>query len=294
MHDDEVETDESLVRSLLAAQFPEWSELPLERVEPAGTDNVIYRLGDDMAVRMPRLPQHADRLEKERRWLPELAPLLPLAVPLPLAVGKPGQSYPFEWSVYSWLEGETAALDRLTDPLRTATDLAGFLTALQLVDPTGGPAPGAHNAGRGAPLATRDASVRKAIAALRGELDADAVTATWERALEAPVWQDTPVWIHGDLDSRNLLVCEGRLSAVLDFGCLGVGDPACDVMVAWKLLPVGAHDVFRAALSVDEATWARAHGWVLSQAVNALSYYTLETNAVLVLEARRWLGEVLP
>jgi aminoglycoside phosphotransferase (APT) family kinase protein len=135
--------------------------------------------------------------------------------------------------------------------------------------------------------------VRKAIVSLRDDLDVNAATAAWERALEAPVWQGAPVWIHGDLDSRNLLVREGRLSAVLDFGCLGVGDPACDVMVAWKLLPANVRDVFRATLSIDEATWERARGWVLSQVLNALAYYTLETNAVLVREARRWLGEVL-
>ena len=293
MHADEVATDESLVRDLLTAQFPEWSELPIERVEPGGTDNAIYRLGEDVAVRLPLLRQNADRLKKERRWLPKLAPLLPLAVPTPVAVGKPGQGYPFEWSVYGWLEGETATLDRLADPFQTATDLASFVAALQLIDPTGGPAPGAHNAGRGAPLATRDASVCRAIGGLRDELDVSAVTAAWERALEAPVWQDKPVWIHGDLDSRNMLARNGRLSAVLDFGCLGVGDPACDVAVALKLLPEHARGTFCAALTVDEATWVRARGWVLSQAVNALAYYTLETNAVLVLEARRWLSEVL-
>ena len=293
MHTDELDIDVPLVRRLLAGQFPEWLELPIAQVEPAGTDNVIYRLGNDMAIRLPRLPQHAERLEKERLWLPRLAPLLPLAVPIPLAIGKPTEGYPFEWSVYRWLEGETATLDRLADPLQTAIDLADFVAALQLIDPTGGPAPGAHNAGRGAPLATRDGPMRKAIAALRDELDADAVTAAWERALEAPIWQGTPVWIHGDLDSRNLLVRAGRLSAVLDFGCLGIGDPACDVMVAWKLLPANVRDAFRTALSIDEATWARARGWVLSQALNALGYYTVETNAVLVLEARRWLGEVL-
>ena len=293
MHADELEIDEPLVRRLLAAQFPQWAKLPLEPVLPAGTDNAIYRLGDDMAVRLPRIHWAAERVEKEVDWLPKLAPHLPLPIPVPLARGGPDDDYPWHWSVCRWLEGETATVDRLADAYQTATDIAGFVAALQLIDPTGGPAPGAHNAGRGAPLATRDASVRKAVAVLRGDLDAHAVTVAWERALEAPVWQGTPVWIHGDLDSRNLLVREGRLSAVIDFGCLGVGDPACDVMVAWKLLPAHVRDVFRATLSIDETTWERARGWVLSQALNALAYYTLETNAVLVLEARRWLREVL-
>jgi aminoglycoside phosphotransferase (APT) family kinase protein len=293
MHADELDVDVPLVRRLLAAQFPARADLPLEPVVPTGTDNAIYRLGVDMTVRLPRLPQSAGRLEKERNWLPRLAPFLPLAVPAPLAVGNPDDRYPLEWSVYSWLEGNAATVDRISDPGVAATDLASFIAALQLIDATGGPAPGTHNAWRGAPLARRDSAVRSSIAALHDELDVDAVTDAWSAALEAPAWHSQPVWIHGDLDSRNLLVREGRLCAVLDFGCLGVGDPACDVMVAWKLFSGVARDAFRAALAVDEPTWARARGWVLSQALIALSYYTLETNAVLVLEARNWLNEVL-
>ena len=174
-----------------------------------------------------------------------------------------------------------------------ATDLAQFVAALQRIDPTGGPEPGEHNFFRGEPLATRDASTRAAIVALGGTIDVDAMTAAWESALRSPEWERPPVWIHGDLDSRNLLAEEGRLSAVIDWGGLGVGDPACDVMVAWKILSADTRDTFRGALSVDESTWARARGWALSQSLMALSYYTLETNPVLVLEAQRWLAEVL-
>jgi aminoglycoside phosphotransferase (APT) family kinase protein len=195
--------------------------------------------------------------------------------------------------VYRWLRGEDATVDRVLDPGRLALDLARFVRALQRIDPTRGPAPGEHNAFRGVPLATRDARTRAAIDLLRDSIDADAVTAVWESALRAPEWERPPVWIHGDLDPRNLLVDEGRLSAVIDWGCLGVGDPACDVMAAWKALPADTREVFRAELRVDESTWARAHGWALSQALIALSYYTMETNPVLVLEARRWLVEVL-
>lgn len=293
MHADEVDTDAALVRRLLTEQFPRWADRPIEPVLPRGTDNALYRLGDDMVVRLPRTERTSGTLEIERRWLPRLAPLLPLAVPAPLAAGSPGEGYPFVWSVYSWLQGENATLERIADLHQAATDLAQFLTALQRVDPTGGPAPSEYNAWRGVPLAMRDEQVRASITSLRSAIDVDAVTAAWEEALQAPEWQHPPVWLHGDLDSRNLLVEQGRLTAVLDFGCLGVGDPACDVMVAWKLLSADTREIFRAALSVDEATWARGRGWALSQALIALAYYTLETNAVLVREAQRWLAEVL-
>jgi aminoglycoside phosphotransferase (APT) family kinase protein len=293
MHADEVDTDVSLVRRLLDGQFPEWAGLAIEAVTPFGTDNALYRLGDEMVVRMPRRERTNRTLEKERQWLPRLAPHLPITVPVPLALGIPADGYPFAWSVYTWLEGENATVDRVTDVGQFATDLAEFIAALQRIDPTGGPSPGEHNFFRGVPLSRRDAAARAAIESLEGELDVDAVTAAWEEALGAPEWHRPSVWIHGDLDSRNLLVQNGRLSGVIDFGGLGVGDPASDVMVAWKVLSPAARDVFRSALGVDEATWARSRGWVLSQALMALSYYTLETNAVLVREARRWLADVL-
>jgi len=293
MHQDEVEIDVSLVGRLLAGQFPEWAGLALQPLRPFGTDNALYRFGDDMVVRLPRRERTSRTLENERRWLPRLAPLLPLAVPVPLAEGMPAEGYPFAWSVYRWLKGESATPERITDLGQLAADLAQFVAALQRIDPTGGPSPGEHNFFRGVPLAKRDAATRAAIASLDGEIDVDAVTAAWEEALRAPEWQRPPVWIHGDLDARNLLVENGRLSAVIDFGGLGVGDPACDVMVAWKVLSADTRDSFRAALSVDGATWARSRGWALSQAVIALAYYTEETNSVLVAEAQRWMAEVL-
>jgi aminoglycoside phosphotransferase (APT) family kinase protein len=293
MHADEVDTDVALVGRLVAAQFPQWAELPIEPVRFRGTDNALYRLGEEMVVRLPRIQQATVALEKERKWLPTLAPLLPLAVPVLLAEGKPAEGYPWEWSVYRWLEGEPATVEPFADLGQAAADLAEFIGALQRVDPTDGPPPGEHNGFRGEPLAARDAAVRKAIASLGDEIDGGRATAAWEAALRAPLWQHPSVWIHGDLDARNLLVVEGRLSAVIDFGCLGVGDPACDVMVAWKVLSPTARDSFRAALSIDEATWARGRGWALSQALGALAYYTLETNPVLVREARRWMSEVL-
>jgi aminoglycoside phosphotransferase (APT) family kinase protein len=292
MHADEVDTDTALVGRLIAAQFPRWADLPIEPVRSAGTDNAIYRLGNDMVVRLPRSQSRTGPLEKERRWLPRLAPLLPLAIPVPLATGMPAEDYPFEWSVNRWLEGETATSEHIADLGQAATDLAQFVAALQRVDLTDGPPPGEHNFFRGVPLAARDAATRTAIASLHSEIDVGAVTAEWEAALRVPGWQRPPVWIHGDLSSGNLLVEQGRLSAVIDFGCLGVGDPACDLMIAWTLLSAETRDVFRAALSVDDATWARGRGWALSWALIALPYY-LDTNPAIVRDARRTIAEVL-
>jgi len=291
MHPDEVPTSAELVRRLVDEQFPDWAELPIERVASFGTDHALYRLSAEMVVRLPRREVNERSLRNERRWLPKLAAHLPLAVPLPLAEGRPGHGYPFEWSVYRWLDGVPA--DREPIASRAAEDLAAFIGALQRVDASEAPRPGEHNAWRGVPLARREEGTRASIAALRDVIDADAATAAWGEALAAPVWDRAPVWHHGDLDVRNLLVTDGRLSGVIDFGCLGAGDPACDVAVAWKVVPAAERDAFRRALCVDDATWLRAHGWVLSQAVGALAYYTLENNRVLVLEARRWLDEVL-
>lgn len=292
MHDNEVHTDESLVRRLLAAQFPQWADLPIEPVRSAGTDNALYRLGDEMAVRLPRIHWAAEQPDKECEWLPKLAPYLPLSIPVPLAKGEPGEGYPWTWSICRWLDGENATIDRIVDPTQLATELAGFVAALHGIDASGGPRPGLHNSSRGVPLATRDASTRAAIDALDGIVDVGAVTTAWDAALDAPVWDGPPVWIHGDLQSGNLLVVDGRLSAVIDFGCLGVGDPACDVMVAWTLFSSEARAAYGAALAVDDATWARGRGWALSTSLIALPYYK-DTNPTLAGIARCTLAEVL-
>ncbi len=293
MHADEVETDASLVRRLLESQFPHWVDLSIELVDSWGTDNALYRLGDELVVRLPRTPRTTEALTKETTWLPRLAPLLPLAVPTPVAEGTPTDGYPFAWAVYSWIRGEDATREAVGDLRQAARDLADFVAALHEIDATGGPVPGDHNVFRGEPLSARDAATRRSIDTLGDAIDAGAATAAWESALRAQEWQDAPVWIHGDLDARNLLVEDGRLVAVIDWGCLGVGDPACDFMVAWKALSAETRDIFLDGLSVDESARTRARGWALSQAVNALSYYTLETNPALVLEAQRWIGQVL-
>jgi len=292
MHDDEVDTDASLVGRLLAAQFPQWADHSIEPVQSAGTDNALYRLGDDMVVRLPRIQWATGQVDKEHQWLPRLAPCLPLAIPIPLAKGQPGEGYPWHWSVYRWLEGENATIERIADPRQAAIDLAQFIAALQRIDATGGPLPGPYNSYRGEPLAMRDTRTRDVIAALQGALDTDAVTAVWDAAIKAPAWRGPPVWLHGDLQSGNLLAVEGRLSAVIDFGCLGVGDPAYDVMAAWLYLSAETRAVFRAALSVDDATWVRGRGLALSVGLIALPYYQ-RTNPVLAGIARRAIDEAL-
>jgi aminoglycoside phosphotransferase (APT) family kinase protein len=283
MHADELEIDEALVRRLLAEQLPEWAWLPLRRVEPAGTVNAIFRLGDDLSVRLARRKGPTEPGGTEVEWLPRLAPLLPVEVPLPVAQGRPSRDYPWFWDVQTWVEGETAPVDDV-DAIGAAHDLAELVRALQRIDPAGAPA------GRGVPLAERDESFRYWLARFDGD---PRVAAEWERALAAPPWAGPPVWHHGDLDVRNWLVRDGRITGVIDWGMAGVGDPACDLMVAWKLHSAQARDAFRETLPTDDATWERARGWVLSQAVAALSYYTPETNPVLCSEARSWLELVL-
>lgn len=292
MHADEVETDVSLVKRLLTAQFPQGADLPIKPVHSAGTDNALYRLGNDMVARLPRIHWALDQIDKERRWLPRLVPHLPLAILVRLAKGKPGEGYPWHWSVYRWLEGENATIDRIADPNQAAIDLAQFMIALQQIDTTGGPTPGSHDLARGKPLALRDTHTREAIAALQGMIDTEAVTAAWEAALQAPEWNRAPVWFHGDMLPGNLLFVQDRLSAVIDFGALGMGDPACDLMIAWGLFSGESRDTFRAALAVDDATWARGRGWALSQALIFIPYY-LNSNPVGVGYAQHAIEEAL-
>lgn len=291
MHDNEIETSVTLVKRLLAAQFPHWADLPVEPVSSAGTDNAIYRLGRDMAVRLPRIDWAIGQAAKEREWLPKLAPLLPLAVPVPLAQGKPDAGYPWHWSVYRWLEGENANPGSLSNPVQAARDLAHFIAALQRISPMGGPLALEYNL-RGTSLAQRDSETRAAIMALDGMFDSQVLMAIWETALQAPEWDRVPVWFHGDLLVGNVLFNRGRVSAIIDFGGLGVGDPACDLMIAWGLFSGMSRVQFRAALQVDDATWERGRGHALSQAVIFIPYY-LNTNPLGVAFARHTITEIL-
>ncbi|MFF7194397.1 aminoglycoside phosphotransferase family protein [Streptomyces sp. NPDC088197] len=291
MHPDLHPIDADLVRRLVAEQFPRWAGLDVRRFPSGGTVNAMYRLGDDMVVRLPLVAGGAGDVALEQEWLPRLAPLLPAAVPEVLGAGEPARGYPWPWSVYRWLDGEPPEAGALSEPVRLAEDIAGFVRAMRdvtLPDP-----PPAY---RGEPLAHHDASTRSAIARLRGipqeGVDCDGLTAVWEDALRAPVWDGPPVWVHSDLMPGNLLVSGGRLTAVIDFGCAGVGDPACDLFPAWNLLPPDAREVLRGALGVDDATWRRGRGRALSQAVNALPYYR-ETNPTMARNARHVIRAVL-
>lgn len=291
MHADEVATDVPLVRRLIAGQFPQWAELPITPVDSYGTDHAIYRLGDGLSVRLPRIGWATKQAAREATWLPRLAPHLPLAIPVQVAVGRPAEGYPYAWSVYEWLPGANAN-GTLDDLEQAAVDLAAFVSALRRVDTTG-----AHQrstGSRGSPLANLDDQVRKSIADLEahGRIDAAAALAAWEESLHAPVWAGPEVWVHGDLLPGNVLVVDGRLSAIIDFGCLNVGDPACDLQPAWNLFAGASRERFRAELDVDDASWLRGRGWVLFQTVAALAYYW-DTNPGMVRQATHALRQVL-
>jgi aminoglycoside phosphotransferase (APT) family kinase protein len=283
MHADELEIDELLVRRLLEAQFPQWATLALHRVQPSGTVNAIFRLGEELAIRLPRRDGPIEPGSKELEWLPKLAPLLQVEVPVPVAQGRPGGEYPWFWEIQTWVGGDVVPVEEI-DQIQAARDLAGLVRTLHRINPAGAPE------GRGISLQERDEEVRYWLARFDR---AAQVTPEWERALAARPWHGPPVWHHGDLDARNWLVRDRRISGVIDWGTMGVGDPAVDVMVAWKLHSAAARDAFREAFPTDDATWERARGWVLSQAVAILAYYTPQNNPVLYHEAEHWLELVL-
>jgi aminoglycoside phosphotransferase (APT) family kinase protein len=270
--------DEQLVRRLIAAQFPRWAGLPVTAVVPGGHDNRTFRLGDELSVRLPSGDGYALQVAKEQRWLPVLAPRLPLPIPEPVAHGAPGEGYPHEWSVCRWLEGEPATAAGVADPVALARELAGFLRALAAVDATGGPGPGAHNFHRGGPVTFYEAETLAAVDALGDRIPRAAALSVWKAAVEAE-WRGEPVWLHGDVAEGNLLLREGRLAAVIDFGTCGVGDPACDVVIAWTLLRGEAREAFRDALGADAATWARGRGWALWKAL--ITYDEVASQATL-------------
>jgi aminoglycoside phosphotransferase (APT) family kinase protein len=286
MHDDEVVSDAALVRGLLEARFPQWADRPIERVMSAGTDNAMYRLGDDLAVRLPRVATAAAALRKEREWLPALAPHLPLRVPGPVAWAEPDDRYPYPWAVVQWLPGELAGPAHVADPVRFAEDLAAFLLALRSVDTRGGPT---HR--RGAPPRLQEEAVRAGIAGLMGEVDGDAVWDAWRRVRAAADHPGPGVWFHGDLGYLNLLARDGRLCGVIDWGTCGVGDPAIETTIAWTYFDADAREAYRAALDVDAAEWSRGQAWVLT-GVFGVPYYR-DTNPVLVADKLRGIRQVL-
>ena len=286
MHAGETEIDLPLVKRLLAGQFPHLADRALKLVRSTGTVNAVYRLGDDLCVRLPRLGDWADSLEREWDWLPKLAPYISLNIPKALARGKPAQGYPFSWAIYDWIAGESYQDERIADERQAAIDLASFILELRGADIQGAP-----HGGRD-PLLALDLETRAAIDALQGVLDSGRVSAAWTQALTAPVWDGEPVWIHADLIRSNLLVREGRLCAVIDFGGAGVGDPAADVIPAWSVFGREGRLAFRQTLAVEEGTWQRARGFALHQALMIMPYYP-QTNPEFVSMAKRTVAEVL-
>jgi aminoglycoside phosphotransferase (APT) family kinase protein len=280
-----------LVARLVAAQFPQWADLPVREVNLQGWDNRTFRLGDDLSVRLPSAEGYTPQIEKEHRWLPRLARCLPLPIPAPIAKGQPAEGYPWEWSIYQWLPGEPAATAYIPDLTRFASDLAQFLGALYRIDPSDGPPAGPHSFYRGGPLSTYDAETRRSIKALADEIDPNLTTAIWDEALAA-TWQEPPVWVHGDVAVSNLLVQNGRLGAVIDFGCSAVGDPACDTVIAWTFLTDESRDVFRNELPVEPGAWKRGRGWALWKALITIEG-SRETDPIRTAESRRVLNEIL-
>lgn len=292
LHEDEVDIDASLAHRLLAGQLPRYSAMPLRRVASGGTEHAVFRLGDELAVRMPLHAGAVGGLLKEVRWLPVLAPHLTLAVPQVVSTGEPSGDFPFPWSVVGWLPGEDALTGRLDSLEEAALALGRFVMELRSIDVTHAPPPGAEGFVRGLPLVGRNVTFRAALARCGGLLDVERVGQIWDEALAAPVWNGPPVWLHADLIPANLLVRDGRLVGVLDFGAMATGDPAYDVTPAWHLLEWRARSAFREMVGADDATWRRARGLVVSGAVIALPYY-LHSNPTMVATARRGIREVL-
>ena len=267
-----INIDENLVSLLVASQFPQWENLLITPVEFSGWDNRTFRLGDNMSVRLPSEEWYVAQVEKEQYWLPKLSPFLPLQIPVPLALGNPDKNYPWRWSIYQWLEGDTATSENISNLHEFAISLAQFLVALQKINSSGGPPPGEHNFFRGGSLNVYDDETRNSIVALKNEINTDIATEVWEAALNTK-WNREPVWLHGDFATGNLLVNKGKLSAVIDFGCSGIGDPACDLTIAWTFLSGASRNAFIKALALDSATLARARGWTLWKALITLVEY---------------------
>ncbi|HEV2402630.1 MAG TPA: aminoglycoside phosphotransferase family protein [Candidatus Saccharimonadales bacterium] len=287
LHPDEVTIDAVLVHTLLADQSPEWKDLPLQPIAPPGTDNVMFRLGDSLALRLPRTEPAAKNIEKECQWLPKLAPHLPLPIPAPVAQGKPSEVYPLPWEICQLLPGKNLSVSHLDDLQQAAKDIGGFITALQKVDTTNAP-----TCKRGLPLSTRDAETRNAIAQLGGEIDTKQATAFWDHVLSLPQWESKPVWIHGDLHPGNLLVSNDHISAVIDWGSCGVGDPAVDCMFAWTVLDARSRHIFRNIVKPDEATWERGRGWAFTMGIVAYPYYKV-SNPTFAKVAKRAMDEAM-
>jgi aminoglycoside phosphotransferase (APT) family kinase protein len=282
----QTDSDETLVRTLIRDQFPWWSDLAVQRVESDGTSNAIYRVGPDLVARLPLVANSENQVVKEHTWLPRVAPLLPLAVPEPVAMGQPGRGYPWKWSIHRWIEGENFRPDRISDMRQAVEDMASFVRALHAID-----LPDPPFCRRAVPLSANDDATRKGIADLRNEFDADVLTAIWDEALAAPPWLERPVWVHADLTDGNILVRDGRITAVIDWSMLGPAEPANDLDVAWDLFHDESRAAYRDALDIDDATWVRARGWAVQSVIGVLYYR--DTNPGIVARCRRRLHTII-
>lgn len=300
IHDDEVFVDVDVVRELVDAHFPAWAGLPISPIASEGTDHNIYRLGSDLAIRWPRRPSAIGQLAREARWLPTLASHLPLAVPEIVAVVNPNDQsigYPqmwCPWGITRWIDGAPLGAHEADEAV--AADLGHWVQALGTVRATRTPELEPRPGGRGAPLGTRDSQTRTAIDAIGDEFDATILHAIWDDARVAPPWDQPPRWVHGDLYPGNLLIKDGRIAAVIDFGCMGVGDPAVDAMVGWTAFGPDARAIFRRAGGFDDFTWRRGRGWALSWCAVYLPYYRTHDTVNIpegVIVARRALGRII-
>lgn len=270
MHADEIAISDETARRLVDEQFPSWAARALTRLPPVGTDNQLFRLGDDLLVRMPRIVGAAASAEWEHLWLPKLATYLTTAIPTPVGLGQSGAGYPWHWTVVPWIEGQTPTPETF-DPEEWAVSLGTFVRELRSVPGMSGPV---KSQGRGAPLASLDEWVRTWTArADTSEVDPQAVLAVWRDALDAPAWDGEAAWFHGDLHEGNLLVRDGRLSAVIDWGAAGRGDPAVELNAMWGYLPASVAELYRRTVDLDEAAYRRARGFALAPAISGWTYY---------------------
>lgn len=290
LHVDEFDIDEDLVRRLLASQMPQWADLPLRLAEPIGTDNVMIRLGDSLALRLPRTEDAAESMHKEQELVPRIAPLLPVEVPVPVGVGEPGHGYPWPWSVYPWIAGRNPDPGEAGSEL--ARDLADFVQALRGADTFGLAAEGPLHSYRADSIQLRDATTRRCIDECEGLIDTTRAAEAWDRAKRVPDYDGTPVWMHSDVQPGNVLVRDGRLASVIDWGAVALGEPAVDCIVAWTLLTPATRPAFRARVGVDDDTWHRGRAWALSIALVALPYY-VHTNAQITAWSRYAIDQVV-
>jgi aminoglycoside phosphotransferase (APT) family kinase protein len=292
MHENELEIDEQLVQALIKEQCPQWAMLPLSRIKSSGTDNALFRLGSEYVVRLPRIDwevgSNLKKINKEYEWLPRIASFLKIAISEPIFKGLPDESYPWPWIITKWIKGEIPDFEIKNEYELLAIDLADFLNEFHKIKLTHGPM-----SRRGVTLKEVDEETRTAIDDLQGEIDIQSVTALWKDFLNIPYWHHDPVWVHGDFLPGNILILNNRLSGVLYFSDVGIGDPACDLVIAWCLLNSTSRKIFKNHLeNIDEDTWQRGRGWALSIALIMLPYY-MHTNPTLTALARRIIKTVL-